>query len=294
MEATSRPRETDGTAPIISAAGLLKHAPMRLLLALIVLTASAWAVTVIQALNMKMPMGVAIRAEAAADGMAGMAMAGASAGGWSVSATALFLAVWTIMMVAMMLPAAAPMILTFASAQARRGREAALSTWIFIAGYLLVWAAAGAVVYLGIQIAADVAMGLDLIERARWAPIALGVALAVAGFYQLTPLKRVCLIHCRSPFAFVAEYWREGRVGALAMGLRHGAYCLGCCWALFAVLTAAGVMSLAWMLLLTLVVFAEKVLPHGRITAAATGIVLIVLGAAVSLGAVRDFISEIV
>jgi predicted metal-binding membrane protein len=232
---------------------------------------------------MDMPMGVALRAETAGDGMAGMAMAGTSAGGWSMSAAALFLAVWTIMMAAMMLPAAAPMILIFASAQARRGCHAELSTWIFVGGYLLVWAATGVVVYLGIQIAAEMAMGLDLVERARWAPIALGVTLASTGLYQLTPLKRVCLIHCRSPFAFVAEHWREGRAGALAMGLRHGAYCLGCCWALFAVLAVAGIMSLAWMLLLTLVVFAEKVFPHGRITAVATGIVLIILGAVVGL-----------
>ena len=86
----------------------------------------------------------------------------------------------------------------------------------------------------------------------------------LAGLYQLTPLKRVCLDHCRSPFGFVMQHWREGYGGALRMGVVHGLYCLGCCWALFAVLVATGVMSLAWMLLLTLVVFAEKVLPFGR------------------------------
>jgi hypothetical protein len=94
--------------------------------------------------------------------------------------------------------------------------------------------------------------------------VALGATLLAVGAYQLTPLKRVCLTHCRSPFAFVAQHWRDGRLGPRQMGLRHGGYCLGCCWALFAVMVAAGVMSLAWMLLLTLLVFVEKELPQGR------------------------------
>jgi predicted metal-binding membrane protein len=91
-------------------------------------------------------------------------------------------------------------------------------------------------------------------------------------------LKRVCLRHCRSPFAFVALHWRDGRLGALRMGILHGVFCFGCCWALFAVLVAAGVMSLAWMLALTLVVFAEKVLPHPKGTSIIIGVALIVLG----------------
>jgi len=110
--------------------------------------------------------------------------------------------------------------------------------------------------------------------------------LLAAGAYQLTPLKRVCLRHCRSPFAFVAQHWQDGRLGALRMGLRHGGYCLGCCWALFAVLVAAGVMSLAWMLLLTLVVFAEKVLPRGERSSKAVGIAFLALGLLVATGVV--------
>src|SRR4029079_6937742 len=124
-------------------------------------------------------------------------------------------------------------------------------------------------------------------ERSTWAPLALGATLIAAGLYQFTRLKRVCLSHCRSPLAFVAQHWRDGRTGALAMGLRHGLYCFGCCWALFAVLTAAGVMSLAWMLLLTLVVFVEKLLPRGHRFEAAIGIVLIALGVAVSFGMIE-------
>ena len=104
-------------------------------------------------------------------------------------------------------------------------------------------------------------------------------------------LKRICLRQCRSPFGFVAQYWRDGRFGALTMGGRHGLYCLGCCWALFAVLVAAGMTSIAWMLLLTLVIFAEKVLPHGERTSAAVGLGLIALGLIVCLvhvGSVPD------
>ena len=123
--------------------------------------------------------------------------------------------------------------------------------------------------------------------RATWAPLALGATLVAAGLYQFTPLKRVCLSHCRSPLSFVMRHWRSGRLGALRMGIVHGAYCLGCCWALFAVLVAAGVMSLAWMLLLTLVVFVEKVLPLGRRVSASIGIVLTILGALVASGAMH-------
>ena len=103
-----------------------------------------------------------------------------------------------------------------------------------------------------------------------------------AGLYQFTPLKRVCLHHCRSPLAFVALYWRDGPLGAVRMGIVHGAFCFGCCWALFAILVVAGMMSLAWMLLLTLVVFVEKVFPHGQRVSAAVGVVLILLGLVVA------------
>jgi predicted metal-binding membrane protein len=168
----------------------------------------------------------------------------------------------------------------------RRERATAIPTWIFTAGYILVWLAAGLLVYMLVQIGSEIATRLTSADRASWAPVALGATLLAAGLYQFTPIKRVCLIHCRSPFAFVAQHWRDGRAGALQMGLRHGAYCLGCCWALFAVLVAAGVMSLAWMLLLTLVVFVEKVLPQGRRASPMIGVALIVLGLMVASGAV--------
>jgi predicted metal-binding membrane protein len=263
----------------------LGRAQLGLLLSLALLTGVAWAATLYHAFSMSDPMGIVARADLAANGMGGMAMAGMPAAGWSFGGAIVFLAVWTVMMAAMMLPAAAPMILIFAAAQARRERDVAVPTWIFIAGYILVWAAAGLVVYALVQIGSDVATRLAAADRAGWAPLALGATLVTAGLYQFTPAKRICLNHCRSPFAFVARHWREGRAGALGMGLRHGAYCLGCCWALFAVLVAAGVMSLAWMLLLTLVVCAEKLLPQGRRVAAVVGAALIVLGLLVAGGA---------
>jgi predicted metal-binding membrane protein len=230
-------------------------------------------------------MGVAVRAGVDMEGMAGMAVDGMAASGWSLAGAAVFLLSWTVMMAAMMLPAAAPVIFMFAAAQARRAPDVAVPTWIFVAGYILVWAAAGIVAWVVVQAASDLATRLDPPERSTWAPLALGATLIAAGFYQFTRLKRVCLSHCRSPLAFVAQHWHEGRTGALGMGLHHGLYCLGCCWALFAVLAAAGVMSLAWMLLLTLVVFVERLLPRGHRFETATGIALIALGVLVASGA---------
>jgi predicted metal-binding membrane protein len=255
-------------------------------MSLAALTGAAWLLTIWQAASMSMPMGVAVRGGASADGMAGMAMGGVGAAGWSFTGAAVFVAVWTVMMVAMMLPSAAPMIFTFAAAQARRGRAAAIPTWIFVAGYLLIWAAAGLAVYALVELGSALATGLAPAARSRWGPLALGITVAAAGLYQFTPVKRVCLDHCRSPLAFIAQHWRDGRAGALAMGLRHGAYCFGCCWALFAVLVAAGVMSLAWMLLLTLVVFVEKLFPRGRFAGAVTGVALVAVGMVVASGAI--------
>jgi predicted metal-binding membrane protein len=109
------------------------------------------------------------------------------------------------------------------------------------------------------------------------APLLLGFTLVAAGLYQFTPIKRLCLTHCRSSLAFVAQYWRDGWLGAFQMGMRHGTYCLGCCWALFAVLVVAGLMSLAWMLLLTLAVFVEKVLSQGQRISTAIGVAFVAL-----------------
>lgn len=226
--------------------------PLSLLVSLAVLTGVAWFLTIFQAVSMKMPMGIAVSA--------GMAIGGVAAIGWFFKNAVVFVVVWTVMM----LPAAAPMIFMFASAQARRERQVAAPTCVFVAGYFLVLAGAGIVVYVLVQIGSEVPTSLAPTQRTEWAPLALGATLAAAGLYQFTPIKRVCLRHCRSPLAFITQHWRHGPAEALIMGLKHGTYCFGCCWSLFAVLVAAGVMSLAWMLLLTLVVFVEKMLPQGR------------------------------
>jgi predicted metal-binding membrane protein len=191
------------------------------------------------------------------------------------------------MMVAMMLPAAAPMILIFAAAQARRDRYVAVPTWIFVTGYILVWAAAGLGAYVLDRAFTELLSSYPSTARVSWTPLMLGITLILAGLYQFTPLKHVCLRQCRSPWGFVAQYWREGRTGAIKMGVRHGLYCLGCCWALFAVLTAVGMMSFAWMLSLTLVVFAEKVIPFGVRISAVVGVGLIALGLLIASGALQ-------
>lgn len=183
-----------------------------------------------------------------------------------------FLGVWVTMTAAMMLPSAAPMVLVYSKAAA--GSRS--STAWFVAGYVAVWTAYGLV-----------AFGLFRLVRAHhpsllgWdhaGPIVAGAAIVVAGLYQLTPLKRVCLRHCRTPFHWVLHRWRDGPLGPARMGLEHGGYCVGCCWALMVVLFAVGVMSLAWMAVVAALIFAEKVLPVGERLAGAFAVGLVALG----------------
>ena len=169
-----------------------------------------------------------------------------------------FLGAWTLMMVAMMVPSAAPLVLLY-----RRPGRAQL-----VAGYVLVWAAFGLPVYA-------VGRAVDLMELT---PLAVGAVLATAGVYQLTPLKTACLRRCRSPLDFLALRW--GR-GPLRLGVEHGAYCVGCCWGLMAVLVAAAAMNLAAAALIAAVVFAEKALPRGEWTARAAGAALFAAAAVV-------------
>lgn len=193
----------------------------------------------------------------------------------------LFLATWVAMMAAMMFPASAPMILAFARVHAsrrERGRPF-VPVWIFTGAYLLVWTAAGVVAFL-------LAAGADsLAGRSPWlmdhAARIGGVLLILAGLYQLSPLKDRCLAKCRTPLSFIATSWREGRGGAVRMGLEHGAYCLGCCWLLFALLFPLGVMNVAAMAALTVLVFAEKALPFGRSLASIVAVALVLWGVAV-------------
>jgi predicted metal-binding membrane protein len=195
----------------------------------------------------------------------------------------LFLAVWIVMMVAMMFPAAAPMILTFHRVQAgkRAHGETFVATWIFVAAYLSVWSLSGVIAYAGALAAEAVAAhaGMSGATAARIG----GVLLMAAGVYQLSPLKNVCLAKCRTPLTFILTSWRDGRTGAIRMGLDHGLFCLGCCWLLFLVLFPLGIMNVAAMALVTLLVFAEKTLPAGDRMAKWIGITLMLFGMTVLL-----------
>ena len=176
----------------------------------------------------------------------------------------LFLIVWVVMMVAMMFPTAAPMILAFQKVHAgKRARgETFVSTWVFVAAYMLVWALSGVLAYAGAAGAEAIAAQTKL-SGATAARIG-GVLLVIAGAYQLSPLKDMCLAKCRTPTTFILTSWRDGTMGALRMGLEHGFFCLGCCWLLFLVLFPLGVMNIAAMVMVTLLVFAEKALAVGE------------------------------
>lgn len=186
---------------------------------------------------------------------------------------------WFVMMVAMMLPSAAPMILTFAAIQRRRQAQggAIVPTGVFVAGYLAIWAAFSLLAtsaQFGLEHAALVSPMMG--KAAPW----LGAALLVgAGLFQFAPLKDVCLDKCRSPIGFIMTEWRDGARGALVMGLRHGAFCTGCCWALMALLFVGGVMNLLWVAVLALFVLIEKVLPAGGRLGKAGGALLVAWGA---------------
>jgi predicted metal-binding membrane protein len=218
----------------------------------------------------------------AGPGMApGMAMTAPSMGPTMGLPAPAFVAIWSVMMVAMMFPAAAPMILTFHRIQSgkRRRGESFVSTWLFVAGYAAVWATAGLAAYLAAVAAAAIAARLTLSPTA--ASRIGGALLIAAGLYQLTPLKHVCLSQCRSPIGFIMTSWRDGAAGALRMGLMHGVLCFGCCWLLMVVLFPLGIMNIAAMALIALIVFAEKALAWGRAAVYGTAAMLTIYGALV-------------
>ena len=193
----------------------------------------------------------------------------------------LFLAIWAVMMVAMMFPTAAPMILTFHRVQAgnRKPGDAFVTTWVFVTAYLLVWACAGMFAYAG-MLAAETAAARLALSPATTAQIG-GAIIMVAGIYQLTPLKDVCLSKCRAPIDFIVTSWRDGAKSAFEMGLLYGAYCLGCCWLLFVMLFPIGINNVGAMAAVTLIIFAEKTLRWPRLAPYATAVALVLYGALV-------------
>jgi predicted metal-binding membrane protein len=208
--------------------------------------------------------------------MAGMAMPMSPR--WTPATFALTFAMWAVMMVGMMLPSAAPMILTFAALNRRKAQafQRVMPVLLFASGYLVVWTAFSLFATL-LQWALD---RLALLSPMLTTTNALigGALFLAAGVYQLTPLKQACLRHCRSPFAFLFNRWRDGLSGALRMGVEHGAYCLGCCWLLMALLFVVGVMNLLWVAAITLFVFGEKLLRGGAWIARVSGVAMAVYG----------------
>jgi predicted metal-binding membrane protein len=195
--------------------------------------------------------------------------------GTELGALGWFLGVWLVMMAAMMFPSVSPTVALYARMARSRTR---LAPFVFAAGYLATWTAAGILAYgvfelgrslLGDQLAWDGA--------GRWLA---GGTLVAAAAYELSPLKHVCLAKCRSPLGFLLGSWRDGSWGAFSMGARHGTWCAGCCWALMASLFALGVMSLAWMGFVAAIVALEKTVPWGRAASRAAAAALLVVGLA--------------
>ena len=236
---------------------------LAVVVALLALSALAWLGTIHDAVSMRgMVMGL---------GQIGWLAQGDMSAG-------VFLAMWVAMMAAMMLPAIAPMVLAHLGVTRRLGRGIA-PTLVFIAGYLLVWSAIGAVPLLVYK--AFTPLGEDP-ALLRWLPVLAGTILIVAGTYQFSAWKRICLDHCQSPFAFLASHdFDGGALSALRAGLVHGALCLGCCWAMMTVLLLVGLMNLLWMAGIFALIVVEKHWKHGLVVAKAAGSALIVLGAAV-------------
>jgi predicted metal-binding membrane protein len=200
---------------------------------------------------------------------------------WSAFDAALMFAMWWVMMIAMMVPSATPMVLLFTAI--KRNQQASISpateAWVFLGGYLLIWAGFSVVATFaqwGLERAGLLSMGAAS-TNARFG----GIILLAAGLYQFTPIKSACLRFCQSPVLFLSRHWRPGAAGVLRMGLRHGAYCLGCCWFLMLLLFVAGVMNLVWVAVIALYVACEKLLPLDQRLSRAAGAVLIVAGAIV-------------
>ncbi len=201
-------------------------------------------------------------------------MQGMDGGPWTDLGTlGWFLGVWVVMMAAMMFPSVAPTVALYSKLTKTRSL---VSPLLFTSGYLLVWASVGVLAFALASAGGWASIGVLSWDRAgRWIA---GTTLVVAAVYELTPFKDVCLGKCRSPLGFLLGAWRSGRSGAVRMGAAHGAWCVGCCWALMAALFALGVMSLVWMAVVAGLIAFEKLLPWRRVATFGTAGILLVLG----------------
>ena len=197
---------------------------------------------------------------------------------WSLLDITLMFLMWSVMMVGMMLPSATPMILLFAtvSRKQKAGGNTYVPVGLFASGYLIVWTVYSLLAAVLQWTLEQTALLSPMMVSAS--PYLGGGILIAAGIYQLTPLKTACLKHCRTPFSFVALHWRKGRRGAVIMGMHHGAFCVGCCWALMALLFVGGGMNLAWVAIIAGFVLLEKMLPRGPGMGRLTGMALMAWG----------------
>lgn len=246
--------------------GLLRRDRAIALAAIGALTLLAWAVTIHLAQSMA-EMGSMVSAM-------GQAMTRPSPAAWGLGDLGGLFGMWAVMMVAMMVPSAAPVVILFLGVLRRRhaSRLPFAPTAGFLGGYALAWVGFSMLATLaqwGLHSAALLSAG-----AMRATPVVGGLLLLAAGAFQWTSLKRACLIHCRSPFHFFAAEWREGTVGALVMGLRHGGWCVGCCWLLMSLLFVAGVMNLGWVAALAILVLLEKAAPAGPVLGRVAGLLL--------------------
>ena len=245
---------------------ILKRDRMMVLAGLVGLIVISWLYLALDAMRMS-DMGVAVM----------------QARSWTLLDAELTLAMWIVMMVGMMVPGAAPTILLYGLVtrkQSRRGHVLA-PTGAFVTGYLIAWTVFS-VLATALQWLLEYAALLSPMVKLDSA-VAAGALMAAVGVYQLTPTKRACLEHCRSPVEFLSRHWRKGFGGAIVMGLHHGAYCLGCCWGLMVLLFVGGVMNLLWVAALAGFVLIEKLTPFGHVAARAAGIILLLSGGFIAL-----------
>jgi predicted metal-binding membrane protein len=256
----------------------LKHDRMIVLAALTGIAVAAWFYMVLEARRM---------ADTGVCECFGMAMSGPDVKPWSTAELPALFLMWAEMMVAMMIPSAAPMILTFAMVNRKRHEQARpfVPTSLFLSGYLIVWAAFSLVAAIAQWAMHGAALLSPMMESTS--PMLGGALLISAGAFQWTPFKHACLKHCRSPLQFLLNDWQEGRAGALWMGIKHGAYCTGCCWLLMALLFVAGVMNMLWVAVITVLVLLEKVVPRGLWLGKFTGALFVAWGVWVILGSGR-------
>ncbi len=273
---------------------LLKRDRAIMLIGLATIAALAWLYLLYLAWDMQqmdMATGMAMGTDTSMETGTGMAMEMSmpQMQSWTSLQFLMTFIMWSVMMVAMMVPSATPMVLTYAATQRRQQtvrnpRGPFGPTFIFLLGYLVVWVSFSALATLAQWMLQSAALLSPMTLRVS---IFLGsLLLIVAGIYQFTPLKQACLHHCRTPFSFLLNEWRDGLGGAFRMGAKHGSYCLGCCWFLMALLFVAGVMNLLWVAALSIIVLLEKTTPFGTRVGYLAGAVFIGWGIWLAAGLV--------